>query len=102
MGGLKKNIIENTLKIYGSDYSEGVFCGDNDEAGINLLNNLKNQNIALKTLLPDFKYKDWNEQLQNMKGEQYEDNSLSNCRQAGEKGTNNIQENELPVEETTM
>jgi hypothetical protein len=67
LAGLKQEIIYTTLKTHG----EGcicVLCVDRDIAGQNFTASLKTQIKGLIERIPPEPFKDWNKQLQAMKG----------------------------------
>lgn len=66
MAGLKINILKHSLKAFNSK-PKAVLCVDNDFAGQNFINIVKNAGIDYKLRLPDKQYKDWNEQVVKMK-----------------------------------
>lgn len=66
MSGVKKNIIEHTLKTFKGDLKV-VLCVDNDKAGHDFKNAIKRVKIQYIDCPPDEKYKDWNEQLEDIK-----------------------------------
>jgi len=65
MAGLKRNIVEHTLKLFKCD--KVVLCVDNDEAGQIFKSEMERTNIGFIDCSPDIKYKDWNEQLAAVK-----------------------------------
>ena len=65
MAGLKPNIIKNTLKAF-KIVSKPLICVDNDTAGQNFKQALKNENTAFKEVISPTPYKDWNEYLINI------------------------------------
>lgn len=66
MAGLKKNIVEYTLKAFKSDLKL-VLCVDNDKAGQEFKNAIKDARIDYIDCPPDERHKDWNEQLEYTK-----------------------------------
>ena len=69
LAGVKENIIQNTLTIFGgpSGTLRPVLCVDTDAAGKSLIERLKTRYKGIKERLPDRRYKDWNEQLMALK-----------------------------------
>ncbi|MCL2410303.1 MAG: DUF3991 and toprim domain-containing protein [Treponema sp.] len=66
MMGLKPNILKHSLEVFAPD-AKAVLCVDNDNAGRNFINKVDNLGIDYALRLPDEKYKDWNEQIIDMK-----------------------------------
>lgn len=66
MGGLKINIVKHMTKVFGNS-SKIVMCVDNDEAGQGFKREIENAKITYIDSSPSEEYKDWNEQLIDMK-----------------------------------
>lgn len=62
MAGLKLNIIKHSLKAFKIDFKP-ILCVDNDKAGQNFKQALKNENKAFKEEVLPQPFKDWNEYL---------------------------------------
>ena len=67
MAGLKKNVIENTLKVFACRRARVVLCVDNDSAGQKFKGDVAGMGVDYIDRSPDAKYKDWNEQLAAVK-----------------------------------
>jgi len=68
MAGLKINVLRHTLKVFNGNL-KAVLCVDNDEAGQAFQNKVENEKIPFIVCCPDEKFKDWNEQLAEIKGQ---------------------------------
>lgn len=66
MAGLKINILKHSLQTFAPN-SKAILCVDNDTAGRNFTESIKNAGIDCFLRLPDNKYKDWNDQVIDMK-----------------------------------
>jgi DNA primase len=66
MAGLKENIIDHFLNAFKSPLTT-VLCVDNDEAGVNFTKAVLERLEGVRTLTPQSRYKDWNEQLQSLR-----------------------------------
>ncbi|MCL2411546.1 MAG: DUF3991 and toprim domain-containing protein [Treponema sp.] len=66
MAGVKINILKHGLKTFAPN-AKAILCVDNDTAGQNFINLVNSAGIDYALRLPDEKYKDWNEQITNMK-----------------------------------
>ena len=64
MGGLKLAVIKNMIKIVPST---AVLCVDNDDAGVRFVKDVTDIFPDILTKLPDPNFKDWNEQLKELK-----------------------------------
>lgn len=69
MGGLKTNILEHTLKVFQYPNLSVFLCVDNDNAGQAFKDAVKGLKIDFKTYLPKEGYKDWNDQLKDLKNQ---------------------------------
>jgi hypothetical protein len=69
LSGIKENIYNHMYKVYSSENEQlqPVLCVDNDSAGESFIKRIKALNEAVIVLKPDISFKDWNEQLKNMK-----------------------------------
>jgi hypothetical protein len=61
LSGLKENVFETMRRVAGT--AAPVLCVDNDAAGKEFIKAVAAKYPAVKTHLPDSRYKDWNEQL---------------------------------------
>ncbi len=67
LAGLKANIFNTTIKRYQTPV-KAVICVDNDEAGQIFIESIKAAKNAILVRQPAPQFKDWNEQLKNIKG----------------------------------
>ncbi len=76
MAGLKDNVVLNTLEKYGLSYENAIISSDNDEAGRNFAEKMKNNyGIPAYSIVDDEiykicgseKHKDWNDLLKSYK-----------------------------------
>lgn len=61
MAGLKKNVIDKMMMVYGK--MQIVMCVDNDSAGKNFIQEVNKSYNDIKVLKPIIPFKDWNDQL---------------------------------------
>lgn len=66
MAGLKINVLEHSIKTFAPN-AKIILCVDNDTAGHNFIESVKSAKIDYVLRQPDTKYKDWNEQITDMK-----------------------------------
>ena len=66
MSGLKINIVKHSLKAFAGDLNV-VLCVDNDEAGRAFIEEVDGAGVGYKLCLPDEQYKDWSEQMIDVK-----------------------------------
>ena len=67
MMGVKENVFKQMLSI-ARGMVKPVLCVDNDEAGQTFIKTIKAHNGEVEILTPLQNYKDWNDQLKNLKG----------------------------------
>jgi hypothetical protein len=78
MAGLKPSIVKHTLKAFNGKL-QAVLCVDNDEAGQNFIDKIREENIPFITRLPDERFKDWNEQIKAIRGSTPIERLMKNC-----------------------
>jgi len=63
MAGLKINVVQNTLSVFGNPGTVPVICVDNDTAGSSFAAQCSKLFACALVRQPDKKFKDWNDQL---------------------------------------